>query len=111
MQQVQLLRKVLNSPGMPILAEERLAGSKSDKATMHELVKKFNEVWDEEMFIAQYKDWFDLVVHFLNFERLYWLVIRYSKFEHVKHMRRKQRHALLGEIRLVGIKHAVEPRQ
>lgn len=60
-QQVQLLQKVLNIPGMPVLAEERLSGSKSDKATMHELVKKFNEVWDEEMFVAQYKDWFDLV--------------------------------------------------
>lgn len=58
---VQMLQKLLNMPGMPVLAEERLSGSKSDKATMLELVKKFNEVWDEEMFLAQYKDWYDLV--------------------------------------------------
>ncbi len=58
---VQVLQKVLNIPGMPVLAEERLSGSKSDKAKMFELVKKFNEVWDEEMFLAQYKDWYDLV--------------------------------------------------
>jgi hypothetical protein len=58
---VQVLQKVLNIPGMPVLAEEKLSGSKSDKATMLELVKKFNEVWDEEMFLAQYKDWYDLV--------------------------------------------------
>jgi len=58
---VQVLQKVLNIPGMPVLAEERLSGSKSDKATMLDLVTKFNEVWDEEMFVAQYKDWYDLV--------------------------------------------------
>lgn len=58
---IQSLQKVLTIPGMPVLAEERLSGSKSDKATMLELVKKFNEVWDEEMFLAQYKDWYDLV--------------------------------------------------
>lgn len=58
---VQMLQKLLNMPGMPVLAEERLSGSKSDKAKMLELVKKFNEVWDEEMFLAQFKDWYDLV--------------------------------------------------
>eukprot|EP00986_Skeletonema_menzelii_P005148 scaffold1812_cov153-Skeletonema_menzelii.AAC.14 len=57
----QVLQKVLNIPGVPVLAEERLSGSKSDKDTMLDLVKKFNEVWDEEMFLAQYKDWYDLV--------------------------------------------------
>ena len=57
---VQVLQKVFNIPGMPVLAKDGLSGSKSDKATMLELVKKFNEVWDEEMFIAQYKDWYDL---------------------------------------------------
>lgn len=60
--EVDKLLKLLSIPNMPLLVEERLSGSnKGDKNTLLDLVEQCNEVWDEDMFRAQFKDWFDMV--------------------------------------------------
>mmetsp|Transcript_7777 Transcript_7777/g.16857 ORF Transcript_7777/g.16857 Transcript_7777/m.16857 type:complete len:494 (+) Transcript_7777:979-2460(+) len=63
--QVRKLLELLNLPNMPFLVEERMAGSKGsreyNKNNLSDMVKQFEEVWDEEMFRALYQDWFDMV--------------------------------------------------
>ena len=60
--EVEKLLKLLSIPNMPLLVEERLSGSnKGDKNTLLDLVEQCNEVWDEDMFRAYFKDWFDMV--------------------------------------------------
>ena len=60
--EVEKLLKLLSIPNMPLLVEERLSGSnKGDKNTLLDLVEQCNEVWDETMFRAQFKDWFDMI--------------------------------------------------
>ncbi|KAL7531082.1 hypothetical protein ACHAXR_006037, partial [Thalassiosira sp. AJA248-18] len=58
---VHKLLKLLTIPNLPFLVEERMAGSKGDKNTMLDLIEQCKEEWDEDMFRAQYKDWFDMV--------------------------------------------------
>jgi hypothetical protein len=53
---VRRLLQLLNLPNIPFLV-----GSKGDKNTLLDLIEQCNEVWDEAMFCAQYKDWFDMV--------------------------------------------------
>jgi hypothetical protein len=55
------LLELLTIPNIPFLIEERLAGSKGEKSAILDLVEQCKEVWDEEMFEAQYMDWFDMV--------------------------------------------------
>ena len=57
--EVGTLLELLTIPNLPFLVEERLVGSKGDKATLLDLVEQCNAVWDEEGFEAMYKDWFD----------------------------------------------------
>jgi hypothetical protein len=59
--EVSRLLELVNMPNIPFLVEERLAGSKGYKNTLLDLVEQCKEVWDEEMFEAQYMDWFDMV--------------------------------------------------
>ena len=60
--EVEKLLKLLSIPNMPLLVEERLSGSnKGDKNTLLDLVEQCNEMWDEDMFRAYFKDWFDMV--------------------------------------------------
>ena len=59
--EVDTLLELLTIPNIPFLVEERLAGSKGDKNTLLDLVEQCKELWDEEMFRAQYMDWFDMV--------------------------------------------------
>lgn len=59
--EIRKLLELLNIPNIPFLVEERLAGSKGDKNTLLDLIGQCNEVWDEDMFRAQYQDWFDMV--------------------------------------------------
>jgi len=57
--EVRKLLEQLRIPNMPFLVEER--GSKGSKNTLLALLEQVEEVWDEEMFRAQFKDWFDMV--------------------------------------------------
>lgn len=58
---IKTLLELLRQPGTPFLAEDRNAGNKSNKYVLEELTEKCIEVWDEEMFRAQYQDWWDMV--------------------------------------------------
>ena len=57
--EVRKLLEQLRIPNMPFLVEER--GSKGSKNTLLALLEQVEEVWDEDMFRAQFKDWFDMV--------------------------------------------------
>lgn len=59
--EVGRLLELLSLPSLPFLVEERMAGSKGDKNTLLDLIAQCKEVWDEDMFRAQYQDWFDMV--------------------------------------------------
>jgi len=59
--EVGKLLELLTIPNIPFLVEERMAGKKGDKNTLLDLIEQCKEMWDEEMFRAQYKDWFDMV--------------------------------------------------
>jgi len=59
--EVSKLLELLTLPNIPFLVEERMTGSKGDKNTLLGIIEQCEEVWDEEMFRAQYKDWFDMV--------------------------------------------------
>ena len=57
--EIRKLLEQLRIPNMPFLVEER--GSKGSKNTLLALLEQVEEVWDEDMFRAQFKDWFDMV--------------------------------------------------
>lgn len=59
--EVGRLLELLSLPNLPFLVEERMAGSKGDKNILLDLIAQCKEVWDEDMFRAQYQDWFDMV--------------------------------------------------
>lgn len=59
--EVRKLLELASIPNIPFLVEERMAGKKGDKNTLLDLIEQCKEMWDEEMFRAQYKDWFDMV--------------------------------------------------
>lgn len=59
--EVGKLLQLLSIPNIPFLVEERMAGKRGDKNTLLDLIAQCTEMWDEEMFKAQYKDWFDMV--------------------------------------------------
>lgn len=59
--EVDRLIGLLTIPNIPFLVEERLAGGNGDKNTLLELLRQCTEVWDKEMFKAQFMDWFDMV--------------------------------------------------
>jgi hypothetical protein len=55
-QQVEVLLKLIAQPGLPFLiGEDRTA------RRWQELIQNCTEVWDSELFRAQYQDWFDMV--------------------------------------------------
>jgi len=56
--EVRKLLEQLRIPNMPFIVEER--GSKGSKNTLLALLEQVEEVWDEDMFRAQFKDWFDM---------------------------------------------------
>lgn len=60
--EVDKLLQLLNIPNMPMLVEERMGGSSKGRNALTDLVAQCNEIWDEEMFRAQYKDWLDMVL-------------------------------------------------
>jgi len=59
---INTLLELLRQPGTPFLAEDRNVGNKSNKYVLEELAEKCIEAWDEEMFRAQYQDWWDMVI-------------------------------------------------
>ena len=54
--EVDTLFELLSIPNIPFLV-----GSKGDKNTLLDLIEQCQDVWDEDMFRAQYQDWFDMV--------------------------------------------------
>lgn len=56
-EQVETLLKLVSQPGSPFLIGEDRGGKR-----WQELIQNCTEVWDSELFRAQYQDWFDMVV-------------------------------------------------
>lgn len=63
--QIRKLLELLAVPSMPFLVEEKIAGSKgsreNNKNSLLDMLAQCEEAWDEDMFRAQYKDWYDMV--------------------------------------------------
>ncbi len=59
--EVGKLLDLLPIPNSPFIVDDRIHGTKGDKSTLHDLIEQCKEVWDDEMFCALYKDWFDMV--------------------------------------------------
>ncbi|KAL7472892.1 hypothetical protein ACHAXS_013281 [Conticribra weissflogii] len=58
---INTLLELLRQPGTPFLAEDRIIGNRNNKYVLDELAELCDEIWDEEMFRAQYLDWWDMV--------------------------------------------------
>merc|ERR1711957_912270 len=61
LREIRKLLALITLPNIPFLVEEQTAGSKGDKNALLDIIEQCREVWDEDMFRAQYKDWFDMV--------------------------------------------------
>lgn len=59
--EVDKLLHLLKIPNTPFVVKERIPGIKGEKTTLHDLIEQCTKVWDEELFSAWYKDWFDMV--------------------------------------------------
>lgn len=68
--QIRRLMELVSLSGVPFLVEERMTGG-SDKNSLLSLVEECKKVWDEELFRAQFMDWYDMVKiqHELNLGR------------------------------------------
>lgn len=59
--QVDTLLQLLKQKDTMFLDVGGMAGSKGDKGSLRELTDTLQEVWDGELFRAQYSDWYDMV--------------------------------------------------
>ena len=55
--EVGKLLDLLTIPNTPFIIDERIPGN----GTLRDLIDQCKEAWDEELFSARYKDWYDMV--------------------------------------------------